>query len=310
MLERWRRALQRSDSAPDPLVLGERIGGGTFASVHACTYRGRPCAAKVVRWASLAPADRALVESEAAIWQRLRHPHVCELISVVETAKSCIFVCERLDETLRDRHCRLLRLGCKPRMVTITRGMMHISDALAYLHACGIMHRDVKSENVLIRVDDAVGDQHKLSDFGLAKSVDRGNEATAETGSYRFMAPEVIRHEPYDERCDVYSLGMLFFEMLTLTIPFSAFTPVQAALAVANESLRPPLPPLPAAMRSLVQSCWQQDRRRRPDMTSVRAQLECIVAMNLSFSSLEMSHRLVRSTSDGALSRTARAFDM
>ena len=310
MLERWRRAFQRSEPSTDPLVIGKRIGGGTFASVHACTYHDQPCAAKVVRWASLAPADRAMVESEAAIWRRLRHPHVCELIAVVETVQSCTFVCERLDETLRDRHCRLLRLGCKPRMVTITRGMIHISDALSYLHACGVMHRDVKSENVLIRVDDAAGDQHKLSDFGLAKSVDNGNEATAETGSYRFMAPEVIRHEPYDERCDVYSLGMLFFEMLTLTVPFSAFTPVQAALAVANEALRPPLPPLPMAMRSLVHSCWQQDRRLRPDMSSVRRQLDGIVAMNLSFSSLEMSHRLVRSTSDGALARSAWATDM
>ena len=85
------------------------------------------------------------------------------------------------------------------------------------------------------------------------------------------MAPEVIRHEPYGTGCDVYSFAILCWEMLTYSIPFPRRSPVEVALAVANEGLRPDMPPhAPPAAARMIESCWQQDPQLRPSFQQVR----------------------------------------
>ena len=85
-------------------------------------------------------------------------------------------------------------------------------------------------------------DEHlhvKLADFGISTGF--GPEHTAETGTYRYMAPEVIRHQQYDHKCDVYSYGVLLWEVLHRQVPFRTHSPLQAAYAVAMERERPPV---------------------------------------------------------------------
>ncbi|CAI5711116.1 unnamed protein product [Peronospora destructor] len=106
-----------------------------------------------------------------------------------------------------------------------------------YLHLCSIMHRDLKSGNVLI-------DSHgtaKISDFGLSCVLEIGSsfDLTAETGTYRWMAPEVIRHEPYSSKADVYSFGIVLWELLASDQSFRGLTPIQAAFARDNLILVP-----------------------------------------------------------------------
>lgn len=95
-----------------------------------------------------------------------------------------------------------------------------------YLHLCSIMHRDLKSGNVLLDTHGTV----KISDFGLSCVLEIGkssSDLTAETGTYRWMAPEVIRHEPYSTKADVYSFGVVLWEMITKDQPFRGMTPIQ-----------------------------------------------------------------------------------
>ena len=94
---------------------------------------------------------------------------------------------------------------------------------------------------------------------------------TAETGSYRWMAPEVIRHEPYGTGCDVYSFGVLCWEMLSYSIPFPHHTPVEVALSVATKGMRPEMPThAPSVLVDLIAQCWQQEALLRPSFAKVR----------------------------------------
>ena len=131
-----------------------------------------------------------------------------------------------------------------------------------------------------------------LSDFGLARFFEEGGAMTAETGSYRWMAPEVVRHERYDETCDVYSFAMLLYEALTLRVPFQNHSPVETAFAVARGE-RPALPPAPADVRALVEECWSQDPAARPQFPEIVVRLRHLRAKKESFGSLEMAARSV-----------------
>ncbi|TYZ58721.1 hypothetical protein PybrP1_004096 [[Pythium] brassicae (nom. inval.)] len=101
--------------------------------------------------------------------------------------------------------------------------------------------------------------------IGLSSS-----DLTAETGTYRWMAPEVIRHEPYSTKADVYSFGVVLWEMITKDQPFRGMTPIQAAFAVARQQMRPALPRhTPLKIGELVEHCWHQDPSRRPDFSAI-----------------------------------------
>ena len=94
---------------------------------------------------------------------------------------------------------------------------------------------------------------------------------TAETGSYRWMAPEVIRHEPYGTGCDVYSFGVLCWEMLSYSTPFPQLTVFEVALSVATKGMRPEIPAhAPTELVDLIEECWQQQALLRPSFAKVR----------------------------------------
>jgi len=108
----------------------------------------------------------------------------------------------------------------------------------------------------------------KIADFGMSVA-NAGQELTAETGTYRYMAPEVIRHESYSSNADVYSFGICLWQLISRQIPFSTLTPIQAAYAVA-EGHRPAIPSsTPRRLQEIILSCWQQDSHKRPSFTYI-----------------------------------------
>jgi mitogen-activated protein kinase kinase kinase 11 len=224
-------------------------------------YKGSEVAVKV------ANSDRCSVESwrtELAVLTQLRHPSLICCLACVEAPLSFGLVLEYCDG---GDVCEALRRPTPPGFfLRVAKG---VASAAAYLHQAGYMHRDIKSPNVLI--DSASG--VKLADLGLARSVPQAGHTmskwgaskgklTAETGSFRWMAPEVVMHEHYSKSADVHSYAVLLHELLTHQLAFLGRSSLRAALAVC-QGHRPTLPPqTPAEIAQLITRAWSAASER------------------------------------------------
>ena len=180
--------------------------------------------------------------------------------------------------SLESQHSRLCGKETPKLRVALSR-MHQLARGVDHMHERGFMHRDLKPANILVE-----GESLKIADFGLACAKPKEPASlTAETGSYRWMAPEVMRHEPYDGSCDVYSFGLVCWELLTYKMPFGSLSPVEAAFAVADKAKRPSFPdPTPEDISTLVSACWHQDHRRRPSFAEVDGALSSMIARHAS----------------------------
>jgi serine/threonine protein kinase len=152
---------------------------------------------------------------------------------------------------------------------------------MTYLHNGPnmIIHRDLKPRNILV----GENCQLKVGDFGLsklikAKSMTDMYQMTGETGSYRYMAPEVFLHRPYDKMVDVFSFGVILYEMIEDTSPLSQYDAYEAARKVAKEGLRPEFESkhITEDLKELIQRCWKQDPGERPEFQAIIKTLEMI----------------------------------
>jgi len=108
---------------------------------------------------------------------------------------------------------------------------LDIARGMEYIHSQGVIHRDLKPENVLIDQDFHM----KIADFGIACEEAYCDSLADDPGTYRWMAPEMIKHKSYGRRVDVYSFGLILWEMVAGTIPYEDMNPIQAAFAVVNK---------------------------------------------------------------------------
>ncbi|KAK6115057.1 hypothetical protein DH2020_007326 [Rehmannia glutinosa] len=146
-----------------------------------------------------------------------------------------------------------------------------VCKGMEYLHQKNVIHRDLKTANLLMDTCKVV----KVADFGVARFQNKGGVMTAETGTYRWMAPEVINHQPYDQKADVFSFAIVLWELVTAKVfRDDTMTPLQAALGV-RQGLRPELPEnAHPKLLDLMQRCWGALPSDRPSFSEIRIELE------------------------------------
>ena len=239
-----------------------------------------PVAVKVLKEGRTSAPDLERLRQEARAIARLRGPHVVRVLDSGDDPESGRFIVMELVDgrTLADVIAADGRLAPE----RAARLGAQIAEALAEAHASGIVHRDVKPANVLV-TSSADGVEHaKVTDFGIAKTAWSESlaltESSAFLGSPKYMSPEqLVNPQTVDARTDVWSFGVVLFEMLTGRLPFEAYTPGALLAAILNEeprSLRELCPDVPPALEEVVRACLVKDARERcPTIDEARTRL-------------------------------------
>src|SRR5438093_13052933 len=284
-----------------PLPVGTRFGAyeilsdlgvGGMGEVYRArdTKLGRSVAIKVLPDTFAADPERiARFEREAKMLAALNHPHIAALYGMEESAGRHFLVMELVEgETLAER----LQRGAMP--IEETLKIAHqIVEALEAAHEKGIVHRDLKPANVKVTPDDQV----KVLDFGLAKALEteRGvselthsptlslmaTEAGLILGTAAYMSPEQAKGFPADQRSDVFSFGVVLYEMLTGRQPFQGepAPDILASVLVRDPDLQSLPPNLNPRLHDLLRRCLEKNPKRRwQAIGDVRAEIETIAA--------------------------------
>ncbi len=247
--------------------IGRLLGSGGMGRVYAArdTELGREVALKV---ASLDGEEaQARLRREAQHASRLSHPHICHIYDVGR-ADGQLFV---VMELVSGRSLADVMREAPLSVANARRYGMEIADALAHAHEHGVTHRDLKSTNVMITPKRGA----KVLDFGLARmlgtrqidALSRSQESlTGEgtiAGTLPYMAPELLRGQRGDQRSDIWSLGVVLYEMLAGQRPFTGATGFEVSAGILQQE--PPALPstVPAPMRAIVQRCLEKNPEKR-----------------------------------------------
>jgi TolB-like protein/Tfp pilus assembly protein PilF/Flp pilus assembly protein TadD/predicted Ser/Thr protein kinase len=250
-----------------------RLGAGGMGEVYRATDTrlGRDVALKVLPAEMASDPERfARFQREARVVAALNHPHIVTIHSVEEADGVHFLTMELVEGQPLDK---LVATGALPveRIVDIGTA---IADALAAAHEKGIVHRDLKPANVVVSEGGGV----KVLDFGLAKIRPPGDSASSELpteaqtrdgvvmGTIPYMSPEQVSGRPADQRTDVFSLGVVLYEMASGRRPFEGQSTAELASAILRDTpaavtdLRPELP---ADLVRIIRRCLEKDTRQR-----------------------------------------------
>jgi len=306
-------ATRLSTALADRYRVVRELGAGGMATVYLVhdLKHDRDVALKVLHpeLGAAIGAERFLREIRVAA--SLHHPNVVPLYDSGEADGTLYYVMPVAgEESLRDR---LLRNGALP-VAEAVRLAREVATGLDYAHRHGVVHRDIKAENVLLHEGHAL-----IADFGIAKALtaartQEGGAATTLTqaggsiGTPAYMAPEQAVADTVDHRTDLYAWGLLTYELLTGAHPFARHITPQALITAHLTETPPPFKEsdnVPPALAALVMQCLEKDPSRRPDSAgAVLASLEAAATSSTPAPAAPSTAPTVRATARGPRRRT------
>ncbi|KAJ4798905.1 Protein kinase superfamily protein [Rhynchospora pubera] len=256
------------------LFIGNKFASGSNSRIYRGIYKQIAVAIKMVKIPEQDEKRRETLErefnSEVAFLSRLYHPNIVQFIAASKKPPVYCIITEYMSQgTLRMYLHKKEPYSLSTE--TVLRLALDISRGMEYLHAQGVIHRDLKSHNLLLNDEMRV----KVADFGTSCLETQCRSSKGNMGTYRWMAPEMIKEKPCTRKVDVYSFGVVLWELTTCLVPYQGMTPVQAAYAVAEKNLRPPLSTTCSPiLNNLIRRCWSANPAKRPEFSYVVSVLE------------------------------------
>ncbi|CAE8621828.1 unnamed protein product, partial [Polarella glacialis] len=204
-------------------ILDRRIGKGSYATVWKGRVEGRDEAVAVKVISRQTVTETAQLRQEVEVLRKISHPNIVRFRDLKKSAAHFYLVLEYcaggdLSQFLRERG----RVAEEVARSFLTQ----ISEGLCVLHRANVLHRDLKPQNILLS-DCSANPVLKIADFGFARALQPQDMAATVCGSPLYMAPEILRHEPYDAKADLWSVGAILFELLIGHPPFTGTNPMQ-----------------------------------------------------------------------------------
>ncbi|XP_021754142.1 probable tyrosine-protein kinase DDB_G0283397 [Chenopodium quinoa] len=269
------RSMVDSDILWEDLQLGEEIGQGSYAVVYHGLWNGSDVAIKVFFGKDYNEGTLLDYKKEICIMRKLRHPNVLLFMGACYSQERLAIVTEFLPRgslfKILHRSNQVLDLKRRLRMaLDVARGMN-------YLHHRNppIVHRDLKSSNLLVDKNWNV----KVGDFGLSK-LKHATFLTAKSGggTPQWMAPEILRNDPSNEKSDVFSFGVILWELVTVKIPWDNLNALQVVGVVGFMDRRLDLPEgLDPHIASIIKECWLSKPELRPSFENIIQKMTRIV---------------------------------
>ncbi|CAI9782067.1 unnamed protein product [Fraxinus pennsylvanica] len=252
------------------ITIGTRVGIGFFGEVFCGNWNGLEVGIKVFLEQELTVENVEDFCNEISILSRIRHPNVILFLGACTKPPRLSLVTEYME--MGSLYYLIHASGLKKKLSWQRRLKMlcDICRGLMCLHRMKIVHRDLKSANCLVNKHWTV----KICDFGLSRVLTTTPMMdSSSAGTPEWMAPELIRNEPFTEKCDIFSLGVIIWELCTLKRPWEGVPSVQVVYAVANDGQRLEIPEGP--LSKIIADCWAEPDER-PTCQEVLARLhEC-----------------------------------
>lgn len=259
------------------LVLKEKIGAGSFGTVHRADWHGSDVAVKILMEQEFHAERFKEFLREVAIMKRLRHPNIVLFMGAVTQPPNLSIVTEYLS---RGSLYRLLHKPGVREMLDERRRLnmaYDVAKGMNYLHRRNppIVHRDLKSPNLLVDKKYTV----KVCDFGLSRlKANTFLSSKSAAGTPEWMAPEVLRDEPSNEKSDIYSFGVILWELATLQQPWGNLNPAQVVAAVGFKGKRLEIPRnVNPHVASIIEACWANEPWKRPSFSTIMELLRPLI---------------------------------
>lgn len=254
------------------LKCNKKVASGSFGDLFRGTYCGQDVAIKILKPERLNENLQREFQQEVFIMRKVRHKNVVQFIGACTIPPNLCIITEYMSGGSVYDYLRKQKALLK--MPMLLRVAIDVSKGMDYLHQNKIIHRDLKAANLLLDENEVV----KVADFGVARVQSQSGIMTAETGTYRWMAPEIIEHKPYDRKADIFSFGIVLWELLTGKVPYADLTPLQAAVGVVQKGLRPTIPKnIHPKLVDLLNRCWKTDPAERPEFSEITLMLQEIL---------------------------------